>query len=283
MNVAKPVLRFFFDRLDVPIRIAYCHAPLIHKRFFWRLYSSNFEGLDRLFNSLAEQLARIDYSLEDKVCLELGPGNTYINAFNLLIAGARKVILVDKYPRNFDTKEQCAYFRKELDFVCRKYGVETLPFASPEGCDPERISVIAGDITRLEFNEQVDFVYSNSVLEHVRDIPGTLSALSAVMKQGAIAHHGIDMRDHFNFESPFLFYRYSSTIWEKYLTKEGVSYTNRLRYDEFEAEFRRQNLEILHADLWRYPLHTSNLSAPFRGKPEDILQIGRAFVLLRKV
>ena len=55
-------------------------------------------------------------------------------------------------------------------------------------------------------------------------------------------YHKIDLRDHYNFNKPFKFYKYSNWTWNNLLTKEGVSYTNRLKINEYNNIFKDNKL-----------------------------------------
>jgi len=94
-------------------------------------------------------------------------------------------------------------------------------------------------------------------------------------------YHKIDLRDHYDFNNPFLFYKYSDRVWNKYLTKEGHSYTNRWRYDDFIKEFRENNFEIILEEITRFHLgHKMKINKKF--KRYKNLDVGVMEVLLRK-
>ena len=109
-----------FNKLDLPIRFIYSQLNL-NKFLFWKLYASSFEQLDKSFEEMKALVSAANYSFDNKVCLELGPGNSYISAYNFLLHGAKKVILVDKYPRYLSGKKQEDYLKKELDYISKKY------------------------------------------------------------------------------------------------------------------------------------------------------------------
>ncbi len=248
---------------------------------FWRLYSSNFETSDRVFKSLREILNRYSVELKDKTVLELGPGNTYINAYNFLLREAKKVVLVDKYPRHIKTTKERNRLNKEIEFVKHKINSSTRPFFITADGLPDRqyIQFIAGDINDISL-PSIDIIISTSVLEHIREIEKSIKKMVTVLAPGGYMYHRIDMRDHYNFKKPFLFYKYSDKTWNSYLTKEGISYTNRWRYQDFIDSFRNNGLEIVWQAPIRFPLHIKNIDGRFADR--DDLDIGGLRILLKK-
>ena len=71
------------------------------------------------------------------------------------------------------------------------------------------IEFIGRDLTSVTLKEKLDFACSISVFEHIRDAEGNIKKLSYLIRKGGFMYHKIDMRDHYNFNNPFLFYKYS--------------------------------------------------------------------------
>lgn len=283
MYIKNPVLQFLFSLLDFPIRFIYVRLPgFLRKIFFRQLYETNFDNLEWKYNQISTQLDKLEFSLRGKNCLELGPGNSYYIAYRFLLQGADKVILIDKFPRYFNTRRQRAYYDHEIEHFKEKYGADGLKVIGQESERSGAIQMYIGDIVEMEISEEVDFVYSHHVLEHVKDVPGTLASLFEIMKPGAVAYHVIDLRDHFNFNSPFLFYKYSSHTWENLLTKEGKSFTNRLRVDELIHAFEQAGYEILDLETKKFKLDVPRMADIFADKDEEVLSTGRASFLVRK-
>jgi len=211
----------------------------------------------------------------------LGPGNSYLNAYNFLLQGANKVILADKYPRYLETKRQKEFFQQELNFVKETYNKDSLPFVSANNSlDRRYIEFLAQEATEIEGKDRFDFIYSISVLEHIYDIADNITAMSRLLKPGGLMYHHIDMRDHYNFNVPFLFYKYRRSTWEKYLTQQGGSYTNRWRYNDFTQAFQNNNLTVLAERPQRFSLEGYTLSSDFANYTN--LDIGTLDVLVQK-
>jgi hypothetical protein len=75
---------------------------------------------------------------------------------------------------------------------------------------------------------------SNSVFEHVEDVPAHVEACAAITRAGGYNFHLIDLRDHF-FKYPFEMLRYSEPVWRSLLNASNN--LNRWRYKDYEACF----------------------------------------------
>lgn len=129
MKINNAILSFFWNHLDLFIRFGYCRlgpiSKLLNKLLFWKLKSSDSEKLDKIFEDSLTILKRSNIAIKGKTILEIGPGNSYMIAYNFLMLGAKKVILVDKFPRMIKTKRQKEYFKREIEYVSKKYRTKT--------------------------------------------------------------------------------------------------------------------------------------------------------------
>ena len=225
-------------------------------------------------------VSRKRLSIKGKTVLELGPGNSYINAYNFLMMGAKKVILVDKYPRLIKTDKQREFFKEEIDHITQKYG-QKLPFIKNGKVDSKYIQFIDKDLTEAEVKD-VDFIFSNSVLEHIRNVEDNIKAMSLCLNKNGYMLHNIDLRDHYNFNKPFLFYKYSDNTWNKYLTKEGISYTNRWRYDDFMKRFQENGFKTIYEKKTTAQLEDIKLDDKFALKKKRYLEVMTLQILLQK-
>lgn len=284
MKINNAVLSIFWNHLDFFIRFGYCRlwsiSKLMNKLLFWKLYSSDFEKLDKTFEGGLTILKRNNLSIKGKTILEIGPGNSYMIAYNFLMHGAKKVILVDKFQRIIKTKRQKEYFEKEIEYISKKYGQK--PFFVTNGdIDGEYIEFINKDLTETNI-KNVGLIFTNSVLEHIKNVEENIAVMSKILNLGGYMYHNIDLRDHYNFNKPFLFYKYEDSTWNKYLTKEGISYTNRLRYDDFVRLFKDRSLKIIYERTERCKLNQDKMSSRFKNKSKKDLEITNLSILLRR-
>ena len=198
---------------DALVRFLYCRLPginfALNRLLFWHLYASRISQLDARFEEARQMLTRSHFDFRGKTVLELGPGNSRLNAYNFLMNGVRKVILVDKFPRYHVSRRQKEFADTELGCIKKKYAKTSLPFQDSAGrLKADRLQFISGDITSLDL-PPVDFIYSISVLEHIKTPATFIKKCADFLKPGGLMFHHIDLRDHYNFDHPFLFYKYS--------------------------------------------------------------------------
>jgi len=168
MKLENKFLSYFWNNFDFLIRFIYCRNAFFKKILFWKLYFSDFRKLDQKFEEMKKNTLKNRFDFEGKICLEIGPGNSYINAYNFLMNKAKKVILIDKFPRMVKSREQHKYFIQEIDYIKKKYAKENLFFFKDGKLDERYIKFISGDITNINLLEKFDFIYSFSVLEHIK-------------------------------------------------------------------------------------------------------------------
>jgi hypothetical protein len=84
MKINNKYLGIIFNKFDVPIRFLYSKLGL-NRLFFWKFYSSDFKKLDNQFEEIKKLLIKNKFNFKDKICLELGPGNSYINGYNFFM------------------------------------------------------------------------------------------------------------------------------------------------------------------------------------------------------
>lgn len=283
MDVRHPIAAWVVDTFDLPIRALYCRAgplsALLQRAFFARFKSSDPAFLDRTFDEMRDICREEGIGFRGSRVLELGPGNSRLNALRFLLEGAEQVTLVDRFPRSLPGSAQAAFFRRELEHLREHRHVGELPLAPDDRIDPARCREIDADLRSLDLRG-LDFVYSVDVLEHVREYPSVIEKTFDLLRPGGHAFHVIDLRDHYNFARPFLFYKYSPETWDRYVTREGWSYWNRARYGELALQFRKAGFQLVREHLTRLPMRERRVSEVFRGR--DDLDVAQARVLLRR-
>lgn len=84
----------------------------------------------------------------------------------------------------------------------------------------------------------IDFVYSNSVLEHVMDAEGVYEAMARYLRPGGLGYHGIDLRDHLHYFDPL---RFLTMTAEEYTE---INTENRLRASDHIRMARNTGLDV---------------------------------------
>ncbi|MCK4327344.1 MAG: methyltransferase domain-containing protein [Candidatus Diapherotrites archaeon] len=276
-----------YNNFDWVFRFAYCKIPFVsgaaRSLFFPVLYSSDFSIPEQVFE---EVRGFISGGIHGKTVLEIGPGNSSALALNFLANGAAKYIMVDKFPRVFDTEFQKDFFRKESAFYLEKYGRKVAKFIKGGGLDGRHTKFINEGVENMPSvpDGSVDIVVSVSAFEHVKEVKESLSEVSRVLAPGGVLVSQINMQDHYNFNSPFRFLKYSDFAWRCLLTKEGHSYTNRLRIDDFLGLMAEAGLgaTVLSSDNWEGALDKRAFAPRFREKKESDLRIMSATIIAKK-
>jgi hypothetical protein len=178
-----------------------------------------------------------------KRILILGYGGNFGVGVGLLHAGARHVVLVDPYAKP-DRWVNLALARAGSPYL-RASGPDVVPV-------PEYLTVVDVSLSRYlaDGGEQVDMVFSNSVLEHVIDMVATAGDLARATVPGGQQFHFVDLRDHF-FKHPFEMLCHSEKVWRGLLNPG--SNLNRLRATDYArifcANFPHVTIEPLTRDL----------------------------------
>jgi SAM-dependent methyltransferase len=280
MQVNNRILAAVWNSFDCFVRFMYCRFGILSGLFFWKIYSSNPQSLDNVFDEMYTLFKEFNVPIEKSSIVEIGPGNSNILALNFLMLGASKVILVDKFPRMINTRKQKDFFKNEIIYIQQKY--ERNPsFIKDNSIEKKFLDYISSELTESNLTD-IDIIYSNNVLEHIKNVELNIKSMWRILKPGGFLYHNIDLRDHYNFNSPFLFYKYEDQIWQKYLTREGVSYTNRLRYDDFIRLFKENGFEIIYYQTIKQECDMSTLSPKYKTKDIDSLQTTGLSILLKK-
>ena len=144
------------------------------------------------------------FDLRDKRCLEVGCGENVALALRLISEGAAHVTCVDRFFAERDRTHEAAIYmemRRHLDKERRSRFDEAISLG-PDGHNicPERVTCHYGvDIAKSQeiFSPgSFDLIYSNAVLEHVRDPEKALIAMDKLLALGGIIVHSIDCKDH---------------------------------------------------------------------------------------
>jgi SAM-dependent methyltransferase len=220
-----------------------------------------------------DAIAAAGRTVADRRVLIFGYGGNYGVGVGLLQAGAAHVVLVDPYAEPVRAVN-LALARGEGSRYLRIDGSEAVP-------DPRYLTVIDAPLARYlaDGGPPVDLVLSNSVLEHVADVPATVPELARVMKPDGEQFHFVDMRDHF-FKHPFEMLCWSEKVWRGMLNPG--SNLNRLRARDYErifsASFRRVQVEPLASDLPAFRAARSRIRLEFLTGDEQRDAVTRIFL-----
>jgi SAM-dependent methyltransferase len=212
-----------------------------------------------------------------KVCLELGPGDSFASAIMARAIGAKSIYLVDV--GNFAEPDVSIYNEMVRDLGKRGYAVADL-----EGISNASDLLMRTNATYLTEGlaslrsiptASVDIIWSQAVLEHVRvhEVPEVLGEMRRILTPSGTMSHRIDYKDHLGGSLNNL--RFPERLWETEFMAGSGFYTNRIRNSEFMQLIEDAGFELTEAQPARWqclPLPRGKMAEPYRSlADEDLL------------
>jgi hypothetical protein len=216
-----------------------------------------------IFNKFSSIVHTYAESLPETT-LHIGPGGSLGCEVLLCLSGIKKAWSLDPCAsRPFDLKtfistlQQLSTVTNSLQTI---HNCSALPFSIPEHSIEAEGAYRIGTSIMQHFpnrtlentglqDESVDFLFSNAVLEHVRDPLQCIREAHRILTKKGLTAHQIDLRDHRDFKDPLHFLRYSDSQWQermkKYCSRDPLRYMNRLRAQDFLAIFESEGFRIL--------------------------------------
>ncbi len=158
--------------------------------------------------------------------MEIGTGETNSSCYELVARGAEHCIALEPYVL-LDSKND---------------GILLSQCASTHSVPESAISQRVKRCSRYDevAAESVDFILSNSVLEHVSDLSLLASDLDRILRPGGHMLHVVDYRDHF-FSFPYHHLLWSDFVWNRYLNPGDLP---RWRICDHIACFSERGMEV---------------------------------------
>ena len=252
---------------------------------------------------------------------ELGPGDSLGVGLAALLSGANRYTALDRTlyaspERNLGVFEELVAMFKDRSVIP---GNEEFPHVWPPisatefpsrlitrerlewSLAPERVAAIRAaflqprvvnalvryvapwDQVENVVGDSVDFVFSQAVLEHVDDVPGTHRSVQAWLKPGGFASHSIDFRCHGLDERWNAHWTYSPRLWTLIQGRRPWR-LNRQPLSVHLQALEEAGFELLCEQRRTAPseIRRDQLAEMFRGLPDEILETDSATVLARK-
>jgi hypothetical protein len=218
--------------------------------------------------------------------LEIGPGDSLFTALIAKAHGASRIHLVDV---GRFANSDLALYRAMASFL-KERGLSVPDISSARNIDDVLAACNATYSTdgleamkRLS-DHSIDFIFSNSVLQHVwrdqfTEMAGTLRR---VLDPQGCCVHSIDFRDMLGKSLNHL--RFSESVWESKSFRQSGFYTNRLRLSEMRQAFVAAgfDVELVEVNRWPdVPLRRRSMSLPYREMPDDELRVATVRLILR--
>lgn len=220
------------------------------------------------------------------VAMELGPGDSLVSALICFVFGAARSYLIDTGPY---ARADIGLYRKMADYLYA-HG-----FNTPDLNDVNTLDQLLARCSatyavnglaslRALPAAEVDFVWSQAVLEHVRlsEFDATMHELRRVLRSDGVCSHRIDLRDHLDGGLNNL--RFPNRLWESDFFAQSGFYTNRIRYSRMLESFRSAGfaVEVFRLERWdRLPIRRDRLAREFRSLSDEELCISAFDVVLR--
>ncbi|HMB44228.1 MAG TPA: class I SAM-dependent methyltransferase [Candidatus Methanoperedens sp.] len=236
-----------------------------------------------------ETFDQYDITFKNKQILELGPGNSIALAMNFLCNSSGKYLMVDKYPRILKTEKQAKHLLEQITYFEEKYHSNLNNFINKDNLEFNEAFLTymqdsAEDLRNIS-SHSVDIILSISVLEHIRDVEKSFKEMRRILKEGGVMYHSIDLRDHYNSNEPLKFLKYSDFAWDNFLTKEGYSYTNRLRIYDYMELLAKYGFEIININKIIYDSDLTEQKSfikKFRDEDKENLKVLSIEILAKK-
>ncbi len=239
--------------------------------------------------------------------LQVGPGGSLGFEVLFALAGVREAYTIDAYPLltfdldNFmETLDSILSISRGLDGI---NGYSSYPLSLPayKTVAAGEYRVGASAIRHLypcSFeaislpDSSIDYLFSSATFEHVVDPKSCIKETARVLRPGGITVHGIDLRDHRNFDRPLEFLKETEESWSRtmceYCRSVPHGFMNRWRVGDFIREFEAAGLEILECK----PSMKANdgylerelplFDQKFRSMKREELSVTSVFIVARK-
>lgn len=183
--------------------------------------------------------------------LELGCGNVPWTALRFLLEGTERYVANDimKVRRTFPASEIAS-----LKTICGLIDPQLLQrwssvFPEKDGATevaPSGLDVYSETgFETLRLADDLDFITSTSVLEHVMDPAGVYKKMGELIPSGGWMYHSIDLRDHRFFDGDTIAFLYEED--EEYAK---VNTENRLRASEHVALLDQNGFDVVAERNW---------------------------------
>jgi hypothetical protein len=153
-----------------------------------------------------------------------------------------------------------------------------------DGSDPGVIAYASpAEAATAGLDSQVDFLFSQAVLEHVDDLDGTYTAMSAWVRRGGLVSHTIDFRAHFTSNEWDGHWTINDRIWSL-MRGQRPYLLNRLPWSTHRTLLQNSGFDSMVVDLDQaaLPRERNQLARQFQGMTEDDLRTMTAFIIGRR-
>ena len=247
---------------------------------------------------IMDMLVQANVDIQEKVVVELGPGQTPDMLYSALVFGASRAVGLDIREYLDEKISLVDNYVDTIQWINEGVATGQLPrtcafdenrFADQNVIPDKYLEVMLydGEHFPLE-DESVDIIWSKSVLEHVKDYLDLIKEMRRVLKLGGVMCHIIDLRDHTTFENGkdwLRFLTYGESLW-KAMTSNRTTWSNRIRASQWEETLKAAGFHLLYGKTDLLPFHEDfdrqKLVVPFQNLEEKDLRIAWLKVVYQK-
>jgi SAM-dependent methyltransferase len=265
----------------IPIRSKYWQQLNIFKAGAMDTPQYAFDIFKKHFDATAWE------TLAGRSVLELGPGNSGLTALFARVFDARCTWMIDV--EALASQDAGLFAQAERMILERNLPVPGVGKCQSVDIILERLNsfyLTKGlESLRTIPDGQIDFLFSNAVLEHIRlaHFEELIAETRRVLKPNGIASHVIDFRDHLQHGLNNL--RFSERVWESEFMARSGFYTNRLTWRQMDKIFRDAGFSITMQAIQAWPsgppLKQRKMASPFKDMAPDAFTAMGAHVILR--
>jgi predicted SAM-dependent methyltransferase len=277
-------------QVKICLKLFLAKIPLSY--FFWKRVGLFVHGaMDRIDYSIDVfhmhlTNANLENKLKGKTILELGPGDSVASAFLAKKYDAKSILVdVDFFANsNVDFYKRFAKQLVNVDDLHEIFGSYTNFSDMLSKLDTVYMCDGVGSLALIDSNK-VDFIFSNSVLQHVKrnEFNQMLCQLYRILKMNGVCSHRVDFSDCISNSLNNL--RFSDSVWESKQFRSSGFYTNRIRFTEILSLFESVGFKVKVTNVlkWReMPVKINFLNKKFSTLDENELMIRGADFLLIK-
>ena len=279
-------------RIKIIAKIIITNIPLLRKliELFGLFKLGNMKSFDysiKIFDIHIKNYQFTD-NKENGAMLELGPGLSINSALLGYSYGFKKIYLIDV--GDFAIKQVDFYKKFAFEMEKKGYLMPDIRNAKTREeillkCNAEYLVDGLKSLCEIKSNS-LDFVFSHSVLEHIRknDFISTILELKRIVKKKGISSHIIDYQDHLDKSLNNL--RFSEKLWESNTFANSGFYTNRIPAVKIHQYFKNNGFKILKENFGKWsklPVKKENLNDDFKKFSEsELINRTSSLVLIRE-
>jgi hypothetical protein len=212
------------------------------------------------------------------VALELGPGDSLFSIVIARALGASNAYAIDQGP--FASASISDY--RDLEAYLGRSGPHIQILAKCSTVE-DVLRVCGGsylthglDSLRMVPTASVDFVFSHTVLQHIRrrDFFPMMQELRRIQRPDGVGSHTVSICDILGGSLNDL--RFSEKTWESEVMANSGFYTNRIRYRQYLKMFRDAGFvsQVYRTAQWKtLPIPRTKMAPEFAALPDEDLQV----------